>query len=269
MANGYNTSGATMHGTKPKFTQGFVKNDPESRSRFIESHLPLVISIAKKRSNRGLDFEDLVQEGILGLVTAADKFDPSRGFRFSTYATWWIRQAIDDAILKYGDTVKKPSNYPSHLKNLLKVRRDLEKELKRVPTVDEISTRAEMDKRMVKQLLSLIPGTISLDTPISDADDSSNNYLDVLEDRDSESPDETSISVQLRDDLHEAMHELSEKERKILELRFGLENGETRSLREVGKMFQLSPERIRQIEEAAITKLRNASDSNVLREYLN
>jgi RNA polymerase primary sigma factor len=252
-----------------RYAQGFQKDDIEDRSSFIESHLPLVISIAKRKANEGVDFDDLVQEGILGLITAADKFDPGRGFRFSTYATWWIRQAIDDAVLKHGDTVKKPSNYASHLKVLLKASRDLAKKLDREPTVDEVSKNAEMDPSMVRQLLSLIPGTISLDAPISDIDDSSNNYMDVLEDRSTESPDETSITGQMRDDIVGALEELTEKERQIIEMRFGLKSGEGRSLREVGKIFNLSPERIRQIEEGAIVKLRKSGSSRVLKEYLN
>ncbi len=255
---------------KKDYAQGFRKGDMESRNAFIESHLPLVISIARKRAEHGgIEFEDLVQEGIIGLITAAEKFDPSRGFRFSTYATWWVRQAIDDAILKHGDTVKKPSNYASHLKKLLMVSRSLKGKLGRDPTPHEVSAAAEMDKMMVRQLLSLIPGTVSLDTPISDDDEGSNNYMDVLEDRGAEGPDDYSISGQLREDLNNAMDKLSEKERRIVEMRFGLNSGETRSLREVGKVFHLSPERIRQIEENAINKLRKNDARRVLREYLN
>ncbi len=250
------------------YSQGFDKSDIHDRNRFIEKHLPLVISIAKKRANHGLDFEDLVQEGILGLITAAGKFDPTRGFRFSTYATWWIRQAIDDSVLKHGDTIRKPSNYASHLKNLLNVTTTLEKELGREPTVDEISTNASLDKNMVRQLLSLIPGTASLDAPISDMDDQANNYLDVLEDRDADSPLDSSIKNHMHDDLCCALQNLTEKERKIIEMRFGLKGDESRSLREIGKVFNLSPERIRQIEEHALVKLRRLGTVRMLKEYL-
>ncbi len=254
---------------KDFYSQGFRKDDIEDRNRFIEHHLPLVISIAKKRVNQGLEFEDLVQEGILGLITASEKFDPTRGFRFSTYATWWIRQAIDDAILKHGDTVRKPSNYASHLKHLLHVTKSLESELGREPNVDEISETADVDKNMVKQLLSLIPGTASLDAPISDLGDNANNYMDVLEDRTVDSPLETSIRRHMAEDIDAALEKLSEKERRIVEMRFGLSDGETRSLREVGKVFKLSPERIRQIEEGALTKLRQMGKVSILKEYLN
>ncbi len=252
-----------------KYLQGYRKDDLEDRNRFIEKHLPLVISIARKRLNQGLEFEDLVQEGILGLVTAAEKFDPDKGFRFSTYATWWIRQAIDDAVLKHGDTIKKPSNYASHLKNLLHTSNKLEQELGRDPSVQELSAGASLDRNMARQLLSLIPGTVSLDAPIAELQDQSNNYLDVIEDRETASPADSSIKRHMKEDVKRVLGLLSEKERKVIDLRFGLSGGETRSLREVGRVFNLSPERIRQIEEQALQKLRRTGKVNSLREYLN
>jgi len=165
--------------------------------------------------------------------------------------------------------VRKPSNYASHLKHLLHVTKSLESELGREPNVDEISETADVDKNMVKQLLSLIPGTASLDAPISDFGDNANNYMDVLEDRTVDSPLETSIRRHMAEDIDAALEKLSEKERRIVEMRFGLSDGETRSLREVGKVFKLSPERIRQIEEGALTKLRQMGKVSILREYLN
>jgi len=252
-----------------RFAQGFERDDPEDRSRFIEHHLPLVISIARKRANQGVDFDDLVQEGIVGLITAAEKFDPSKGFRFSTYATWWIRQAIDDAVLKHGDTIKKPSNYASHLKHLLSVTTRLTKELGREPTTDEISRHAELDGHTVRRLLSLISGTVSLDAPVSDSRDQPAVYQDLLEDRSADSPADASISRRLRADISRALDELSDKERRIIQMRFGLDTGETKSLREVGRVFRLSPERIRQIEEAALAKLRSNGAAARLKEYLN
>ncbi|MEW5945129.1 MAG: RNA polymerase sigma factor RpoD/SigA [bacterium] len=252
-----------------KYSAFFDKDDIDGRNRFVEKNLPLVISIAKKNLGRGLDYEDLVHEGIVGLITASEKFDPGRGFRFSTYATWWIRQAIEDAVLRYGDTVKKPSNFPSHLKNLLKASQSLKIELKREPRINEIAKRAKMDTAMAKQLLSLIPGTVSLDAPISDNADSS-KYLDVLEDRGSAPPITMSIETQMREDLAKALDQaLTDKEKEVLRMRFGLDTGESRSLREVGRIFRLSPERIRQIEERAIVKLRQLRRSEVLRDYLN
>lgn len=243
--------------------------DPlKKRNRIVEKNLPLVLSIAKKNLGRGLEFEDLVQEGIVGLITAAEKFEEERGFRFSTYATWWIRQAMEDAILKHGDTVKKPTNYQSHMKTLVKASRSLEDELGRTPTTREISNRAQMNIMMVNQLLSLIPGTASLDAPVG-GEDEGRSYIEMLEDSERDSPLDESIESIRRRDILASLNVLSEKEKKVVILRFGLTTDETMSLREVGRIFQLSPERVRQIEERAIRKLREQQTRTMLQDYLN
>jgi len=252
------------------YVQYYKKGDVDERNRFIEQHLPLVISIATKRMNQDIDIEELVQEGILGLITAAEKFDPQRGFQFSTYATWWIRQAINSYVIRRGDIISKPSNFTSYIKRLLKTTDSLETKLGRKPDIDEIAASSEMNKTMVRQLQALIPGTLSLNTPVSkDMDDQTPDHLECLKDKDSESPVDTCIKSQFREEMNRILENLSETERMIIDMRYGLSRRECMSLREIGKFFNLSAERIRQIEQQALSNLRQIESVKSMREYIN
>lgn len=238
------------------------------RNEFVEKNLPLVVSIAKRSLGRGVEFEDLIQEGAVGLITAAEKFDPGRGFCFSTYATWWIRQCIEDAVLKYGDTLRKPSNYSAHLKKLINASNALETELGRPPSHREIASRVDMEPYFVRQALALLSGTVSLDESVGD-DSDANRYVEVIEDRNAESPSDSSLRKHMRKDLGDSLKSLGGKERQVLVMRYGLDGQKTRSLREVGAALNLSPERIRQLEDRALRKLRQIEKNLPLREYLN
>jgi len=241
----------------------------EARNDFILKNIPLVISIAKRKTSSGVDIEDLIQEGIVGLVTAAEKFDPRKGFKFSTYATWWIRQAIESYVMKYEDVVTKPADYRSYLKRILSVTARLKKDLNRTPTCEEISDAAGMDRNSARQLMALIPGSVSLDLPASsESDDPFVNCLDSSLFRDRKAPDEECMEYEMIEKVCEVLETLESRERDIIDMRYGISSGKCLSFQDIGNIFNLTSERIRQIEALAIEKLRRKNCLEALKCYI-